>query len=220
MTERTRVAVLASGAGSNLAALVAASHADGFPAEVVLALSNRRSCGALDIARANAIEARSFPVGDHANDGTARDAAMVEALRAAAVELVVCAGYDRVLSEGFLGAFPNAILNIHPSLLPAFGGGMHAVDDALAAGVKVTGCTVHLLAAGAVDAGPIVLQAPVPVAEDDDAQSLLQRIHEQEWRLVPEAVALWATGRLRVEGGHVRILPATPATAPAAASIH
>lgn len=205
MSRRTAVAVLASGAGSNLRALLDATADPGFPAEVVLVLSNRRSCGALDIARARGVEARSFPVAEFGNDGTARDAAMVSLMRERGVQLVVCAGYDRVLSDGVLAAFENAILNIHPSLLPAFGGGMHAVEDALAAGVKVSGCTVHLLAAGAVDAGPIVLQAAVPVLDDDDADSLRMRIHEQEWRLVPEAVALWAAGRLNVDGGQVRV---------------
>jgi phosphoribosylglycinamide formyltransferase-1 len=216
MSRRTRVAVLASGAGSNLNALLDAAAAETFPAGVVLVLSNRRGCAALDIARARGIEARSFPVGDFGNDVTARDAAMVGALRAAEVSLVVCAGYDRVFSAGFLAAFPDAILNVHPSLLPAFGGGMHAVEDALAAGVKVSGCTVHMLAAGAVDAGPIVLQVAVPVVEGDDADSLRTRIHEQEWRILPEAVALWSTGRLRVEAGRVRVL----APSPSVASIH
>jgi phosphoribosylglycinamide formyltransferase 1 len=206
MSAPCRVAVLASGAGSNLTAILDASDAEGYPATVVLVLSNRRQCGALEIARARGIEALSLPVSDFGKDAIARDRAMLQTLRAARIELVVCAGYDRVLSDEFLAAFPNAILNIHPSLLPAFGGGMTAVEDALAAGVKVTGCTVHLLAAGAVDAGPIVLQAAVAVDDDDDAESLRARIHEQEWRLLPEAIALWATGRLQPEGTRVRIL--------------
>ena len=127
-------------------------------------VSNRRDCGALDIARARGVAAVSLPVKEYGGDAAARDRAILDALRAARVELLVCAGYDRVLSDEVLAAYPDAILNIHPSLLPAFGGGMDAVEQALAAGVKVTGCTVHLLDAGAVDAGPIVLQAAVPVA--------------------------------------------------------
>jgi phosphoribosylglycinamide formyltransferase 1 len=206
MSAPCRVAVLASGAGSNLTAILDASDAEGYPATVVLVVSNRRQCGALDIARARGIEALSLPVSDFGEDAIARDRAMLRTLRAARIELVVCAGYDRVLSDEFLAGFPNAILNIHPSLLPAFGGGMTAVEDALAGGVKVTGCTVHLLAAGAVDAGPIVLQAAVAVEADDDVESLRARIHEQEWRLLPEAIALWATGRLQPEGTRVRIL--------------
>ena len=148
MSAPTRVAVLASGAGSNLRALLDAAQDRGFPATVVLVVSNRRECGALDIARDRGVEALSLPVKEYGGDAVARDRAILEALHAARVELVVCAGYDRVLSDDVLTAFPGAILNIHPSLLPAFGGGMNAVEDALAAGVKVTGCTVHLLAAG------------------------------------------------------------------------
>jgi len=206
MSTPCRVAVLASGAGSNLTAILDASEAEGYPATVVLVLSNHRECGALDIARARGIEALSLPVSDFGKDAIARDRAMLRTLRAARIPLVVCAGYDRVLSDEFLAAFPNAILNIHPSLLPAFGGGMTAVKDALAAGVKVSGCTVHLLAAGAIDAGPIVLQAAVVVDDDDDVESLRVRIHEQEWRLLPAAIALWATGRLQPDGTRVRIL--------------
>jgi phosphoribosylglycinamide formyltransferase-1 len=205
MSAPTRVAVLASGTGSNLAALLDAAQSPGFPATVVLVVSNRRACGALDIARARGVEVMSLPVKEFGGDATARDRAILDALHAARVELIVCAGYDRVLSSEVLSAFPNAILNIHPSLLPAFGGGMNAVEDALAAGVKLSGCTVHLLAAGAVDAGPIVLQASVPVEESDDVHTLRARIHEQEWQLLPEAVALWAAGRIQVEGGRVRI---------------
>jgi phosphoribosylglycinamide formyltransferase 1 len=207
MRDPCRVAVLASGAGSNLTAILDATDADGYPAKVVQVLSNRRQCGALDIARSRGVVALSFPVGDFGNDAVVRDHALLEALRSAGAELVVCAGYERVLSHDVLDAYPNAILNIHPSLLPAFRGGMHAVEDALAAGVKVTGCTVHLLAVGAVDGGPIVAQAAVAVREDDDVDSLRARIHEQEWRLLPEAIALWATGRLQPEGARVRILP-------------
>lgn len=207
MSASTRVTVLASGNGTNLAALLDAARDPGFPATVVLVVSNRRECGALDIARDRGVETLSLPVSEFGGDAVARDRAMVDALRAATTDLVVLAGYNRVLSDDVLAAFPGAILNVHPSLLPAFGGGMSAVEDALAAGVKVTGCTVHLLAAGAVDAGPIVLQAAVPVKDDDDVESLHQRIHVEEWRLLPQAVELWATGRLAVDGGRVRIAP-------------
>jgi phosphoribosylglycinamide formyltransferase-1 len=206
MSAPTRVAVLASGTGSNLTALLDAAAAPGYPAQVVLVVSNRRECGALGIARVRGIEVVSLPVKEYGGDAIARDRAILDAVHAARVELVVCAGYDRVLSDDVLAAFPGAILNIHPSLLPAFGGGMNAVEDALSAGVKVTGCTVHLLAAGAIDAGPIVSQAAVAIHENDDVDALRMRIHEQEWRLLPEAVALWATGRIVVDGSRVRIL--------------
>ncbi len=204
MSTPTRVAVLASGNGTNLTALLDAARSPDYPARVVLVVSNRRECPALHIARARSVDVLSLPVSEHGGDATARDRVMVDALRAANVELVVLAGYNRVLSDDVLAAFPNAILNVHPSLLPAFGGGMNAVEDALAAGVKVSGCTVHLVTAGAVDAGPIVLQAAVPVKDGDDVESLLKRIHVEEWRLLPEAVALWARGCLQVDGNRVR----------------
>jgi phosphoribosylglycinamide formyltransferase 1 len=206
MSARTRVGVLVSCAGSNLTALLDACDPPGIAAEVVVVVSNRRHCIALDIARNRGVATVSLPVGDFGRDATARDAAMVDALHAAQVELVVCAGYDRVLSDNVLAAFPNAILNVHPSLLPAFGGGMNAVEQALAAGVKITGCTVHLLATGAIDGGPIVLQAAVAVEEGDDIETLHARIHQQEWRLLPQAVDLWATGRLERDSSGIRIL--------------
>ena len=171
-------------------------------------VSNRRNAGALDIARAHGVKALALPVGDFSGDLVARDTAIRETLQNAGVKLVVCAGYDRVLTAPVLDAYPDAILNVHPSLLPAFGGGMHAVEDALAFGAKVSGCTVQILEPGEADGGPVVLQAAVPVMEDDDAESLRRRIHEQEWRLLPEAVALWCSGRLQRDGRRVRILPA------------
>lgn len=200
--------MLVSGTGTNLRALLDASAGTDHPAEIVLVVSNRPSAAALTIARERGVEAVALPVSAFGGDAEARDRALRDRLLAASVRLVVCAGYDRVLSDCLLDAFPDAILNLHPSLLPAFGGGMHAVEEALAAGVKVSGCTVHLLAHGATDGGPIVLQAAVPVLEDDDADRLRARIHEQEWRLLPRAVTLWCEGRLRREGRRVRILPA------------
>jgi len=209
---RVPIGVLVSGAGTNLRALLDAADAPGYPARVAVVISNRRSAAALDVARARGIEAIALPVGDFGGDLLARDTAVRDALLRSGVKLVVCAGYDRVLSAPVLEAFPDAILNVHPSLLPAFAGGMHAVEDALAFGAKVSGCTVQLLEPGEADGGPIVLQAAVPVQEDDDAESLRTRIHEHEWRILPEAVALWCTGRLRREGRRVRVLPAPAGT--------
>lgn len=137
---------------------------------------------------------------------------MRDRMREAGTELVVCAGYDRVLTAPVLDAYEGAILNLHPSLLPAFGGGMHAVEESLAAGVKVSGATVHFLEPGATDAGPIILQEAVPVLDDDDVESLRARIHAVEWRILPRAVSLWCEGRLQRKGRRVRILPA-PAVA-------
>lgn len=200
--------MLVSGTGTNLRAMLDAADASDYPARIAVVVSNRRSAGALDLARARGVEALALPVSDFDGSLEARDAAIRDALAAAGVRLVVCAGYDRMLTAPVLDAFPDAILNVHPSLLPAFAGGMHAVEDALAFGAKVTGCTVQLLEPGEPDGGPIVLQAAVPVEEDDDAESLRLRIHEQEWRILPEAVALFCSGRLHRDGRRVRILPA------------
>jgi phosphoribosylglycinamide formyltransferase-1 len=198
--------VLVSGTGTNLRALLDAADASDYPARVAVVISNRRSAGALEVARSRGVDAVALPVSDFGGEVATRDAAIRDALQAAGVRLVVCAGYDRMLTAPVLDAFPDAILNVHPSLLPAFAGGMHAVEDALAFGAKVSGCTVQLLEPGEPDGGPIVLQAAVAVNEDDDAASLRTRIHEQEWRILPEAVALFCSGRLRREGRRVRIL--------------
>jgi phosphoribosylglycinamide formyltransferase-1 len=207
VSDRVRVGVLVSGRGSNLDALCAAAASPGFPARVVLVISNRRDAGALEVAGRWGVPAEVMPISEYGHDDRARDGAMLDRLRGAGVGLVVCAGYNRILTDDFLDAFPDAILNVHPSLLPAFGGGMHAVEAALDYGVKVTGCTVQLLEPGIPDGGPIIVQHAVPVLEDDDADSLRERIHEQEWAAVPEAVRLWCERRIRREGRAVRIAP-------------
>lgn len=201
-----RVGVLVSGRGSNLDALCAAAASPGFPARVVLAISNRRDAGALEVGARWGVPVEVMPL-SHYDDGRARDRAMRDRLRLSDVELVVCAGYNRVLTDEFLGGFPDAILNVHPSLLPSFAGGMRAIEAALDYGVKVSGCTVQLLEPGIPDGGPIILQRPVPVLEGDDASALRQRIHEQEWIALPEAVRMWCEGRIRREGRVVRIAP-------------
>jgi phosphoribosylglycinamide formyltransferase-1 len=208
VSTRTPIGVLVSGAGTNLEALLEAVANRDFPAEVTLVISNRARAPALDIARSHGVIAVALPQSDFGGDATARDREMRDRFRAAGVRLIVCAGYDRILSDEFLDAFPDAILNVHPSLLPAFGGGMDAVEQALARGVKVTGCTVQLLDRGEADGGPIVLQAAVPVEPEDDAATLRRRIHVREWELLPQAVALWCTGRIARDGNRVRVLPA------------
>ncbi|MGH7686724.1 MAG: phosphoribosylglycinamide formyltransferase [Candidatus Dormibacteria bacterium] len=212
MTRRVACGVLVSGTGTNLEALLRATARDDFPASVVVVISNRMSARALHVARAHGVVARALPQSAFGGDAIARDRAMIDVLREHAVSIVVCAGYDRILSDDVLEAFPDAILNVHPSLLPAFAGGMNAVEDALAAGVKVTGCTVQLLEPGEPDGGPIVLQAAVPVLDDDDAGALRARIHEREWELLPRAVELLAGGHLRRDGRRVHFLdPASAA---------
>jgi phosphoribosylglycinamide formyltransferase-1 len=206
--------VLVSGAGTNLDALLQASREPDFPGQVALVVSNRRSAHALEVALGWAVPAVALPQADFGGDAAARDREIHERFQTAGVRLVVCAGYDRILSDEFVDAYPDAILNVHPSLLPAFAGGMDAVERALARGVRITGCTVQLLERGEADGGPIVLQAAVPVETDDDAATLRRRIHEREWELLPRAVALWCTGRLQRDGTRIRVLPA-----PAPASV-
>lgn len=133
-----------------------------------------------------------------------RDSSLAAWLLQQGCELLVLAGYDRILTAPLIEAFPERILNLHNSLLPSFAGTMRAVEEALEYGVKITGCTVHLVDPKRVDGGPIVLQAAVRVEDDDTPDSLLERIHKEEWRILPEAVGLVASGRLRVEGRVVR----------------
>jgi phosphoribosylglycinamide formyltransferase-1 len=214
VSERTPIGVLVSGAGTNLDALLQASREPDFPGRVALVVSNRRSAHALEVALGWGVPAVALPQAEFGGDAAARDREIHERFQAAGVRLVVCAGYDRILSDEFVDAYPDAILNVHPSLLPAFAGGMDAVERALARGVRITGCTVQLLERGEADGGPIVLQAAVPVETDDDAAALRRRIHEREWELLPRAVALWCTSRLQRDGTRIRVLPA-----PAPASV-
>jgi phosphoribosylglycinamide formyltransferase-1 len=177
-----RLGVLASGRGSNLENLAER----GYP--VVAVATNRPSCGAADLARTRGLPLGEFPQSRYSSSEE-RDLAMRDWLRSLDVELVVNAGYDRVLSPGFVAAFAGRILNVHPSLLPAFAGCMDAVQRALAAGVATTGCTVHLVTDD-VDAGPILLQAAVPVLPGDTADTLHRRIQREEHRILPEAIDL------------------------------
>jgi phosphoribosylglycinamide formyltransferase-1 len=192
----TRLGVLVSGRGSNLAAILRACRGGDLPAEVVMVASNKSGCAALEVAReADVPMVQAFTLGEH-GDVRRRDAAMAGALKQAGVELVVTAGYDRVLDEAFVAAFEGRILNIHPSLLPAFGGGMNAIADALLAGVSQTGVTVHLIEPHTVDGGRILAQEPVDVLPDDTLESLSLRIHEVEHQLLPAAIKAFIEGSL------------------------
>lgn len=183
----SRLAVLASGRGSNLRNLVERGY------NVVAVATNRPSCGAAAFAREQGLALGEFSQRRFASRDE-RDAALCDWLRGHDVELVVNAGYDRILSPCFVAAFPGRIVNVHPSLLPAFAGGMDAVERALAHGVKITGCTVHVVT-DAVDAGPILLQAAVPVLPDDTVDTLRSRIQAEEHRILPEAIELIAQTR-------------------------
>lgn len=183
-----RLVVLASGTGSLLESLLAATVGD-YPARVV-AVGTDRSCRALEIAAAASIPGYTVRLGDH-EDRTEWDAAITAATAEHQPDLVVSAGFMKILGPQFLSRFSGRVVNTHPALLPAFPGA-HAVADALAYGVRVTGCSVHLVDAG-VDTGPILAQEAVPVLDDDDEASLHERIKVVERRLLVDVLAAMAT---------------------------
>jgi phosphoribosylglycinamide formyltransferase-1 len=205
---KTRVAILISGRGSNMVSLIEAAKAPGYPAEIVLVLSNRPEAGGLAHARTEGIPARAV---DHKAfpDRAQFDAALHAALEAAGIDLVCLAGFMRIFTPGFVEAWAGRMLNIHPSLLPLFRG-THTHRQALDAGVRLHGCTVHYVVPE-LDAGPIVAQAAVPVRPGDDPDSLAARVIVQEHRLYPAALALVAGGRARLAGGRVQFEGEGPA---------
>jgi phosphoribosylglycinamide formyltransferase-1 len=200
-SERLRVGVLVSGRGSNLQALLDASSRPGYPAEVVVVISDRERAAALDRARAAGVEALFLNPKDF-GDREAFDLALVGELNRRRVGLVCNAGFMRILSPAYTRAFAGRAMNVHPSLLPAFPG-LHAQRQALEHGVKIAGVTVHFVDDGPVDTGPIILQSGVPVQPDDTEETLSARILAEEHRLYPEAVRLFAEGRLTVAGRRV-----------------
>jgi phosphoribosylglycinamide formyltransferase-1 len=194
--------VLASGRGSNLQAILDAIAAGRCPARVAVVVSDRKDAAALDRARRAGVPAVHVDPRGFA-ERPAFDDAVAAVLDGHGVGLVCLAGYMRLLSPGFVTRYRGRLLNVHPGLLPAFPG-LHAQRQALAYGVKVAGATVHFVDEG-VDTGPIVLQAAVPVLEDDTEETLAARILAEEHRLYPEAIRLFAEGRLRLDGRRVRI---------------
>ncbi len=188
-----RVAVLISGRGSNLGALLDAAEAPGFPARVALVLSNRPEAAGLGLAARHGVAARCIDHRPFAGDRAAHEAAVHAALGEHNIGLVCLAGYMRLLTPLLIGAWAGRMLNVHPSLLPAFPG-LHTHARALAQGVKLHGCTVHLVTQE-VDAGPILAQAAVPVLPGDTEDSLAARVLVQEHRVYPEALRLHASGR-------------------------
>jgi phosphoribosylglycinamide formyltransferase-1 len=202
MTAKLAVGVLVSGRGSNLQALLDACAAASFPARIAVVISDREHAPALERARAAGVEALWINPKDFV-DRESFSLALVRELEARKVALVCQAGFMRILSPAYVRAFAGRALNIHPSLLPAFPG-LHPHRQALEHGVKVSGVTVHFVEDG-VDSGPIVLQAAVPVLPDDTEATLEARILREEHRLYPEAVRLFAEGRIEIVGRHVRI---------------
>jgi phosphoribosylglycinamide formyltransferase-1 len=196
---RLRVAVFISGRGSNLQALIDAGAARDYPAEVVLVISNQPGAPGLDRARHAGIPAITIA---EPNRAAFADQAAA-ALRANNAELIALAGFMRILDTAFVETWRDRLLNIHPSLLPAFPG-LHPQRQALAAGVRFSGCSVHFVRPN-VDTGPIVAQAVVPIHADDDEERLSARILAVEHRLYPLAVRLYAEGRLTIIGGRVAV---------------
>ncbi|MFQ5990659.1 MAG: phosphoribosylglycinamide formyltransferase [Candidatus Methylomirabilales bacterium] len=194
---KLRVGVLVSGRGSNLQAIIDASEADKLDAAVVVVVSDVADAFALERARRHAIapafvDPKAYPTRE------AFDQAVIAVLTEHQVELVCLAGYMRVLSPGFIQHFHNRIMNIHPALLPSFPG-LHVQGKALRHGVKFSGCTVHFADEG-VDTGPIIIQAVVPVLDDDTDDTLAARILKYEHQIYPRAIQLYAEGRLEVKG--------------------
>jgi phosphoribosylglycinamide formyltransferase-1 len=204
---RLALGVLASGRGSNLQAILDATRAADYPARVAVVVSDRADAPALD--RARAAGAKAVHVGPHAHgDRSAFDRAIAAVLAEHGVGLVCLAGYMRLLTADFVAAWRGRILNVHPALLPAFPG-LGAQRRALEHGVKLTGATIHFVDEG-MDTGPIVLQAAVPVRDDDTEETLADRILAAEHRLYPEAIRLYAGGRLRVAGRRVLVRADVP----------
>ena len=197
MTAKRRVGILISGRGSNMKALIEAAAKPGYPAAIVTVISNRADAPGLAVAQAAGIPTLVLPH-QHDADRAAFDAALDDALHAEKVEIVCLAGFMRLFTADFVEKWRGKMLNIHPSLLPSFPG-LHPQQQALDAGVRFSGCTVHFVTP-VMDSGPIVAQAAVPVHPADTAESLEARILQAEHRLYPMALALVATAKARMVG--------------------
>ena len=202
-----RLGVLASGRGSNLQAIIDAIEAKVLDATIVLVVSNKKDAIALERANRHGIRGLFLDpksVAGETDSRRAYDEKILEVLKSHDVQLVLLAGYMKIVTAVLIDAYQWRIMNIHPSLLPSFPG-LHAQQQALDAGVKVSGCTVHFVTEG-VDEGPVIAQTAVPINENDSVDSLSARILEMEHQLYPQVVQLFAEGRLAVEGRKARIL--------------
>jgi phosphoribosylglycinamide formyltransferase-1 len=207
MNEAIRIGVLASGNGTNLQTIIDRIEAGALNATIACVISNKSDAFALERARRHNIPAIHL---DHRqyDSREAYDSQLADTLRKQSVKLVVLAGYMRIVTPSLLNAFPQAVINIHPALLPSFPG-LHAQRQALDHGVRVTGCTVHFVDAG-VDTGPIIVQAAVPVLTGDTEETLSKRIQVEEHRLFPLAIELISAGRVQISGRQVKITPPLP----------
>ncbi len=199
-----RIGILGSGNGTNAQAIINSVEKRECPVEIAIIISDVANAAILERGKNHHISVRYISPGKYKTWLEPDiETEYVTALKEAGVELVVLAGFMRVIKEPLLDAFPNRIINIHPALLPAFPG-LQSWKQALDYGVKVAGCTVHFVDRG-VDAGPIIIQAAVPVREDDTPLTLHARIHEQEYRIYPEAIRLIAKGKIKIRGRKVII---------------
>jgi len=209
-----RVAVLASGRGSNLQAIIDAIESGQIHAKIIAVISNKRDAMALERARTHGL-ADLFvdpkPFAGRPDSREAYDRALLDVLQKHDVELVLLAGYMKIVTSVLINAYANRMMNIHPSLLPSFPG-LDVQKKAIEWGCKLAGCTVHFVTEG-VDEGPIILQAAVPVLDQDTPEALAARILDQEHKIYPRAVQLFAEDRLRVEGRRVIVADAKPGEA-------
>jgi phosphoribosylglycinamide formyltransferase-1 len=207
---RKRTAILISGRGSNMAALLAAARDPAYPAEIALVLSNRTDAGGLARAAEAGVPTAVVESRGFRGDRAGFEAAMERVLAEHRIELIALAGFMRVLTPDFVARWEGRLVNVHPSLLPAFPG-LDTHERAIAAGVRLHGCTVHLVSAG-VDEGPVLVQAAVPVLPGDTPAALAARVLEQEHWIYPAALAWLAAGKVRLEAGRA-VVEGTPAAA-------
>jgi phosphoribosylglycinamide formyltransferase-1 len=199
--KKTRIAVLVSGRGSNLQAIIDNIEKGLLSSELAVVISDQTDAHALERARNHNIPAVLASAKGYENKRQEYDALLVKELRERNVDLVCLAGFMRIITPVLIRAFPNRVLNIHPSLLPAFPG-LHVQKKALDHGVKFSGCTVHFVDEG-MDTGPIIIQAVVPILDSDTEDSLSERILKQEHKIYSRAIQLFAEGRLKIEGRRV-----------------
>jgi len=209
MSKKLRIGVLASGGGTNLQSIIDRCQDDSLDAEIAVVICNNPAAGALERAAQAGIASRCINHRDFSSREDF-DTAVVSALQESGVELVVLAGFMRIITQTFIDAFPDRVINIHPALLPSFPG-LHVQQQAIDYGARFSGCSVHFVDGG-VDTGPILIQAVVPVLQDDTAETLAARILEQEHRIYPRAIQLIAENRVHINGRQVSIDPTCPAS--------
>ena len=210
-SQLVRLGVLLSGRGSNLQAIIDAIESGALSAEIAVVVSNKQEAAGLERARKHGVPIVWLdpkPFAGRPDSREAYDRAMLDVLRKYEVDLVLLAGYMKIVTAVLVAAYENRMMNIHPSLLPSFPG-LDVQKKAIEHGCKIAGCTVHFVTEG-VDEGPIIVQAAVPIVEGETPDALAARILEQEHRIYPHAIQLYAEGRLRVEGRRVMVAEAGP----------